>query len=372
MNDSSSNREILNRETQRQANQLAFAASGQALSLGSLENFPLSVAQLVATSGAEDYVVETLSSGLTAEIFRIHVENRDWTLKRARAQALVQNVDGQTSFLNEVQRRIDIAALKNNAATADRMSALVDTRYANYHEGIILSPWIAGTAVTEWSERQLRECFSAISELLQVGLFEWDFCSANILDDGQIRLFDFGYMYRFDPLAEFNSNGITAPLFHGIERFETRCYFAHLLQLEKQQGRAAALTAFQMEKNIALQCYRQLMLTLQARGAQPFIIDWLSRITQRWEICLSGDIEALYLCEGWRSHRLDVDDDLRGKTCTSLTLERIEWLRKSVLDHFCELTLNCAFFNEDINREKHKLLADLDEAKNNALRWQIK
>ncbi|STV33016.1 phosphotransferase [Klebsiella pneumoniae subsp. pneumoniae] len=28
----------------------------------------------------------------------------------------------------------------------------------------------------------------------------------------------FGYMYPFDPLREFNSNGLADPLFHFVER----------------------------------------------------------------------------------------------------------------------------------------------------------
>ncbi len=55
---------------------------------------------------------------------------------------------------------------------------------------------------------------------------EWDLCSGNLLVDRQeqLWLFDFGYMYPFDPLREFNSNGLADPLFHFVERFETRFF----------------------------------------------------------------------------------------------------------------------------------------------------
>lgn len=361
----------LTREQQRQAEQLAFAASGQDLRLGTLDDFPLTAAQLAATSGSEAYVVDDLGGGLTAHVYRIRTQGRDWTLKRARRECLVQNVDGQTSFLNEVQRRCDINALKANPATANRMRALVDTRYASYREGIILSPWIAGEHINNWDERRLHQCFSAISELLQAGLFEWDYCAANLLDDGQLRLFDFGYMYRFDPLSEFNSNGTAAPLFHGIERFETRCYFAYLLQLENTQGMGVALQAFRLEKTIALHTYQQLQHSLQARGAQHIIVHWLQTIISSWQTALSGDLHQLYLSEGWRSHRLDVDDDLRGQTCTPLTLARINWLRAVVYENFAALTKLQAFFGEDAQLTQTQLLAELDKAERNAITWQI-
>lgn len=362
----------MNREQERHAAQLAFVATGKELTLGSLDDFPFSAQQLAATTGREDYVLQDLDGGLTAHVYRIHANGRQWTLKRAREKCLVQNVDGQTSFLNEVQRRIDVTALKNNPATADRMAAIVDTQYASFRHGIILSPWIAGAAITVWDERRLRELFDVIVELLLAGLFDWDFCAGNLLDDGHIRLFDFGYMYRFDPLTEFNSNGRLAPMFHGAERFETRFYFAYLHQLEQTQGVAAALAAYRMEKEAALQAYQRYLLGLQGRGAHADVIAWLQAIIQQWEQALAGNLADLYLAEGWRSHRLDVDDDLRGQTCTPMTLERIEWLRSAVQNHFAKLTALGAFVGEDAELSATDLLAELAQALIKARGWQIK
>jgi predicted unusual protein kinase regulating ubiquinone biosynthesis (AarF/ABC1/UbiB family) len=44
---------------------------------------------------------------------------------------------------------------------------------------------------------------------------EWDLCNGNLLVDREehLWLFDFGYMYPFDPLREFNSNGLADPFF---------------------------------------------------------------------------------------------------------------------------------------------------------------
>ncbi|MFE8730813.1 hypothetical protein ACFX56_27755, partial [Aeromonas hydrophila] len=37
-----------------------------------------------------------------------------------------------------------------------------------------------------------------------------------------ISVFDFGYMWPFDPRFEYNSNGLVDPQFHVPERLETR------------------------------------------------------------------------------------------------------------------------------------------------------
>ena len=61
------------------------------------------------------------------------------------------------------------------------------------------------------------------AELARWGWFDWDPSPGNLLDDGQqISVFDFGYMWPFDPLHEFNSNGLADPQFHVPERLETR------------------------------------------------------------------------------------------------------------------------------------------------------
>lgn len=361
----------MNYEQQRQAAQLAFVASGEELEVGRAEDCPLPVAQLMATTGAEDYVLQQLDSGLTAQVFRLRLGGRDWTLKKARTPCLVQNVDGQTSFLNEVQRRADISRLQDNPATADRLAAAVRTVYASFRRGIIVSPWIDGEMVSTWDERRLQQMFALMGELILAGLFEWDFCPGNVLDDGQIRLFDFGYMYRFDPLRHFNSNGCDTPLFHAAERFETRNYFAFLLRIEQEQGQDAALAALRLEKQLALESYQWLLAQLKARGVQPQVEQWLQDIIARWQQALRYDMAGLYLAEGWRSHRLDLLDDLHGRSCTPMTLRRLDWLERTVREHDRDLRRHQALFWDDAPCNQIQLLQRLHEARALAVQWQL-
>ena len=53
-----------------------------------------------------------LESGLTARVFQLKLAGAAYALKKARPNCLVQNLDGQTSFLNELQRRAEIDALR--------------------------------------------------------------------------------------------------------------------------------------------------------------------------------------------------------------------------------------------------------------------
>jgi hypothetical protein len=347
----SSNSPVL--EALRQAEQLAFAASSLPLIVGSLAGFQLDLAALQAISPEHPAVELAIESGLTSHVYRVRIGDRAWTLKRARAQALVRNIDGQTSFLNEVQRRADLERLKRQPGGEIRWAGIVGTQFASYRDGVLLSPWIEGTHVDDWDERRLLQILELACELWLEGLFEWDLCRGNVLDDGrQLHLFDFGYMYRFNPLRQFSSagNGCDVPLFHPAERFESRCFSAVLLAQEHRAGHAASLASFRREKEIALEVYHRMRTRIAQRGAIGDVVDWLDGITARWAAALRSDLSTLYLAENWRSHALDLDDDIRGQTCTPLTLRRADWLLDALDEHEPALRANGAFFWGDEQR----------------------
>jgi hypothetical protein len=362
-------------DAQRHAHQLKFLATGGRLTIGDAASCPLAPEVLAATQGDEPYVVRTLASGLTAWVHHIRIGGRSWALKQARPECLVQNVDGQTSFLNELQRRQEIEALKALPGGRERFHGVTDTLYASLQHGIVLTPWIEGDVVRRWDARRLRQVFELGAELLLAGLFEWDFSPGNLLDDGrQVWMFDFGYMYRFDPLHQLNTagHGTDVPMFHLAERFETRNYFGYLLDCEVRQGRAVALNEFRMEKEIASAAFERLLSGLRARGADALVLDSTAKCIARWAEALRGNLETLFLVEGWRSHVIDLDDDLRGKTCTPMTLRRADWLLAAARDHYAALKAQSAFFWHDEGKSQSQLLATYERQREDAQRYQIK
>lgn len=338
-------------DEQRQAAQLAFLASGDELELGSPQDCPMPPAQLAGIVGDEPWVVQRFDGGLTAQVFRLRLDGRDWTLKRARTPARVQNVDGRTSFLNEIQRRADFLRLRRQGVAG--LEAIAETSYASLRRGILLSPWIEGETVRDWDERRLRQAIDAGVACHAAGLFDWDPSPGNILDDGRrLRLFDFGYMYRFDPLTQFNSagHGDDQPRFHPVERLETRNLFGCLLELEQRGGEAAAIALFRTVKQVAIDAYRRLRDHLASQGATGAVLVWLDGIVERWQKALAGDLAGLYLAEGWRSHALDLDDDLSGRTCTPMTLARADWLIDRLRHRHAELVAAGALLGADLGR----------------------
>ncbi|MBX3621824.1 MAG: hypothetical protein KF891_17775 [Rhizobacter sp.] len=364
----------LDLEAARRRHQLAFAASGQDMTVGDESDAPMPATSLVALHRGHPDVHEVHDSGLTATVFKLHHKGRDWAVKRARRECRVRNVDGQTSFLNEVQRRAEFTALKAGSNGAARWQAVADTTYASLRHGVIVSPWIDGHPVQAWSERALLQLFDAGRELVRAGFFEWDFCPGNVLDDGrQVRLFDFGYMYRFDPLRHFNSagTGTSVPQCHLAERIETRHVFGWLMQVERSQGMDAALAAFRLEKTVALSTYERLQRELAQDGASASVLDWLGGIMDGWRKALGGDLHGLYLREGWRSHRLDLEDDLQGQTCTPSTLQRADWLLGALRASHAALAAHQVFTGSDAALGRGELLAAYERKRDEALGLQV-
>ncbi|MGF1696008.1 hypothetical protein L4C54_10105 [Vibrio lamellibrachiae] len=363
----------MNLEQQRRASQLAFEKTNDNVVVGNLEPIPLTLEQLKATTSDSPYVVTAYESGLTAVVYHIRIEDRDWTLKCQRAESLVKNIDGQTSFLNEVQRRRDLSTLKVSKPRAFRY--IVDTQFASYRDGIILSPWINGDSIERLNRDLFEQVFEAIINIELSGLFEWDFCPGNILcnTDDEIRLFDFGYMYRFDPLTHFNSNGTDTPLFHGIERFETRFFFDYLLKNKQGLSDEQQFELYRLEKTCALEAYQRKLLKLTELGAMPTVIKRHTDMINTWEEALNNDedLQELRLIESFRSNVLDLLDDVHGQSCTPYTLKKADFILNILVQHFELLSdTNGLFFGDEL-LGKEQLREKYLALKHRAMEFQL-
>lgn len=358
-------------DQRRQRDNLAFIAEGREFSFGSSAELPRPAAELAALQPDSLGVDRVCTGGLTAVVLRWQEGGRSWAVKQARPRCLVQNPDGQTSFLNELHRHAELAALRRQGVP---LPGLVEPVYGSLRQGLIVSPWVDGGRVEAWDRRQLTQVYQSGLALMRSGLFEWDFSPGNVLDDGrQTWLFDFGYMYRFDPLREFNSAG-TGPharQFHLAERIETRNLFGWLLGLEAAHGPEGALPAFRMAKEVALAACAEWLAWLQAAGAQPEVRAEVRATMDRWERALAGDLAALYLAEGWRSHSLDLDDDLRGQTCTPMTLARADWLLAAAAGAHAELQRSGMLLPEEAALGLQGLVACYRGRKAQAQAWQV-
>jgi len=343
---------------QRQNEQQQFELSGENLIVGEVAQCPIDPEVLSLTTSDSAYVVESFNSGLTAEVFRIRIDGKDYTLKKKRGQAKVQNLDGQFSFLNEVQRRADFQQLKDNPATARAFDNIVTTVYADYRLGIILSDWIEGEPVRTISASVLEQLFSTLSACEQIGLFEWDLCAGNMLLDAndKLWLFDFGYMYRFDPLREYNSNGVSDPMFQCCERFETR--FLSGWMIEQDFSHQESLKIFSMVKHQALKALVAQQTWLRLHGAMEHVLEAKQAKIEQYQMALENEhqLDQLYQLEMFRSHVLDIEDDLAGKSCTPTTIKRVKAVLATLNESYPMLNEQGALFYHNQGKSQSELI----------------
>lgn len=339
----------------RQQRNLAFIASGDEFSFGAAGACPLPIEQLAQLHANSPGVEALMSGGLTAEVLRLRVGRHCFAIKKARRQCLVKNIDGQTSFLNELQRHAELCALRETGVV---LPGVIAPLYGSLRHGVIVSPWIEGGHPACCSPRQLAQLLASGCALLEQGFFEWDFCTGNLLDDGeQLWLFDFGYMYRFDPLTQLNSagDGVNCPRHHLAERIEGRHLFGGLLRVEQQDGLGAAVARFTEFKHLTLKAYVDLHARLSARGANHGVRTHYQGLIDSWRRGLNADPAKLYLHDGWRAHTSDLEDDLRGGSCTARTLLRADWLLHAIRHHHGSLRTTQALDQLDQQRSSREL-----------------
>ncbi|MDC5818959.1 phosphotransferase [Vibrio europaeus] len=358
---------------QRQSQQQEFDLSERNLIVGCTKQCPISPELLAATTADSDYVVDTFQSGLTAEVFRVRFDGKDYTLKKKRPEAKVKNLDGQYSFLNEVQRRFDIQQQKDDTSTSQDFECIVSTVYADYRLGIILSDWIEGEPVKQVTSSMLSQLFSTLSACEKIGLFEWDLCGGNLLVDEQHKLwlFDFGYMYPFNPLKELNSNGVEAPMFNFCERFETRFLSGWLL--EKEYSHRESLAIYKNVKHEALNILIQQLNGLKSREADSVVIAEKEALVKGYQQALESEdnLNALFRLEMFRSHVLDIEDDLDGQSCTPTTIKRVDLVLSMIHEHYNELKQQGGFFYHNEGKSQQELIESYLDKRERVKQYQL-
>jgi len=358
---------------ERRKNQIEFLACGGEIEVGNAAGLPLDISDLLGIDEGSGYVEAHIGSGLTADVYKLKINGEFWNLKKKRGDILVKNIDGQTSFLNEVQRRRDFERLKKENPAA--YSGIVDTAYASLKNGIILSPWIDGGPIKKYSRAVFSGLFNTLFNIEIAGLFEYDLCPGNLLlqNDGTVRLFDFGYMYPYDPLTEYNPDGLQFPIFHPVERFESRSFMQYLMDVEHECGMDSALSEFRAEKEEALNYYRKKAAWLEENAAAAEVLSLTWRFIDGWEAGLAGRaaLEKLYAIESFRSFVLDIHDDVGGKSCTRETLKKIEKVIHTIGSLHPLLIENQGLFWGDEKLSRHELLARYGEIKKLVVEYQL-
>lgn len=75
--------------------------------------------------------------------------------------------------------------------------------------------------------------------------------------------FDFGYMYPYNPLIHYNSDGKQLPIFHLCERLESRSLMQYLMDIENDSS--LMIETFENTKRLALEAYSKKLIWLKKK-----------------------------------------------------------------------------------------------------------
>lgn len=363
----------MDKSTLRREKQIEFLKSKNNIIVGSLEKLPLPISDIENIDKSSPYVKEVFSDGLTAIVYKLEINGKLYNLKKKRGEILVQNVDGQTSFLNEVQRRRDFERIREYDSIIDQ--GIIKTHYANLNKGLIFSEWIDGGHLKKYNAFILEQLFTLLHHIEIHGIMEWDLCSGNILlnNKNQVKLFDFGYTYTFNPLKEYNSDGLKNPVFHSVERFETRSFFQYLLTLEKKEGLKNALESYKNEKVVAIKVYQKKLKWLEENIAATYILDFYKDLVEKWQIAISCEesLYQMYQLEAIRSYVLELHDDIGGKSCTIQTLDKANRVLEIIRENHDFLKAYDGYLWEDKDLPQIKLIEKYKKMKEKVIEYQL-
>lgn len=356
----------------RRANQLLLLQSSYELQVGSIDSIPFTKEELSQIARGWKDVVEVYDSGCTAIVYKVQKDGKLYNVKKKRKQITVQNVDGQTSFLTEIQRRYDFERLRHGNKIL--RNGLIKTHYASFQEGVIVSDWIEGTHPTQLSRQFFQNLFTLVFTLEKHGYFDWDLSMGNILVHHEVvTLFDFGYCYPFDPLHMFNPDGLSLPQFHFVERFESRSFVQFLYDYGQTHTQQELLHIYRIEKEEALVIYQRKLEYLLQNHANHKVIYFYQLQIQRYKDCLRSD-ELLwkdYVLERCKSYIIEIHDDLSGHTCTKNTLLKCDQLVLDLKNYEYLLKSENILTEEECKMTLSNLLEKYKEIRKEIIRYQI-
>lgn len=356
----------------RRQNQLLLLQSTYELQVGSIDSIPFTKEELSLISRGYKDVVEVYDSGCTAIVYKVQKNGKLYNVKKKRKEIAVQNVDGQTSFLTEVQRRYDFERLRHGNKIL--RNGLVKTYYASFQEGIIVSEWIDGHHPTILDRHFFQNLFTLVFTLEQHGFFDWDLSMGNILVHHEnVTLFDFGYCYPFDSLHMFNPDGLSLPQFHFVERFESRSFVQYLYEYGLTHDQQAVTAIYRIEKEEALAIYQHKLDFLVNNQANKAVIHFYQQQIQRYKDCLRSD-ELLwkdYILERCKSYIIELHDDLSGHTCTKRTLNKCDQLVLDIQNYEYLLKEEKVLSEEECKMTLSQLLERYKEMRKEIIRYQF-
>ena len=295
-------------------------AEGKNIVIGSLADMGLTSSDLDSIGEPHGQVVESVLA--TADGIQGFVIKHQGHLIEVRRRV---GDDVQHAFLHECIIRDHIKKIPSEPVHA----MIPETLAMDWQAGFIVSAHVETKPLIPLPFALYESFFQSLWDLERSQLFATELSARTLgVTSTHVVMKDVAHLVPFDPLNDYNEQGLVFPASHMIERFEKQYLIEAWAELETSDSVTAVIENIKIEKAAMLIIYMNKLRYLQTHGASVTILAWMNGLIDEIKKYLAGPDELWqeYMTNRYRGYVKDLVDELDQPAITPLTLRKLDFL----------------------------------------------
>jgi hypothetical protein len=297
-----------------------FLQTGQNLTIGSLEELQLTKDDLIALGEPHGPVIEAVKPKRGP--LAIFVIKHHGHLYEVR---LLQDKDLDHSFLHECMIRNHLTKVPSEMVK----ERVVRTLAMDYHDGYIVSEVQETTPLRPPAFVGYEAFYKMLWDLERSQLFATELSPTTLAMQGDhIVMTDVAHLVPFNPLTDYNEQGLVLPQAHMVERFEKHFLIDAWGIMETTDSIQAAIENIKIAKAAMLIVYMNKLRYVQSNGGSVTITAWMTGLIDEVKKYLVGPDELWqeYMTNRYRGYVKDMVDELDQPSIHSKTIAKLDFL----------------------------------------------
>jgi hypothetical protein len=295
-------------------------AKGENIVIGSLDDLGLSVQDIATIGEPQGLVVEALLP-TAASIQGFVVKHQGHMIEVRRRVA----DDVEFAFLHECIVRAHIVKIPS----AKVHQLIPSTVAMDWFAGYIVSTHVETKPLIPLPFVLYEGLFQSLWDLERSQLFATELSARTLgVTTTHVVMTDVTHLVPFDPLNDYNEQGLVFPASHMIERFEKQYLIEAWADLESSDSVSAVIENIKIEKAAMLIVYMNKLRYCQTHGASVTILAWMNGLLDEIKKYLAGPDELWqeYMTNRYRGYVKDLVDELDQPSITPLTIRKLDFL----------------------------------------------
>lgn len=297
-----------------------FLQTGQNLTIGSLESLQLTEDDLKALGEPHGPTVEAVKPKRGPLV--LFVIKHHGHLYEVR---LLQDKDTDHQFLHECMIRNHLTKVPSERV----QESVVQTLAMDYQAGYIVSPVQETTPLTPPGFAGYETFYNLLWDLERSQLFATQLSDKTLAMQGDhIVMTDVAHLVPFNPLTDYNDQGLVLPQAHMVERFEKQFLIDAWGTMETSDSVQAVIENIKIAKAAMLIVYMNKLRYVQTNGGSVTITAWMTGLIDDVKKYLVGPDELWqeYMTNRYRGYVKDMVDELDQPSITSKTIAKLDFL----------------------------------------------